>query len=193
LSRGARLVIILLFLLVILSLGLNGYIIWQLLTFRQQALALQQQAQDLQQAALDAVSRSIQELEALDEVTIRYTVNISEEIPVDVVVPLQDRMQIPVQGTIPISKEINTTLIIQLSEFGLTVPLDVTIPLALDVPVDITVPVDIDRQVPIHTTVPFKLDVPIVIRLSETELAQYVELLKSGLKDLEQALSGAGE
>ena len=43
LSRGARFLIVFLFVLVVLSLALNGYLIWQWLTFRSQALALANQ------------------------------------------------------------------------------------------------------------------------------------------------------
>ena len=192
-SRGAKIVIFLLFLLVILSLALNGYSIWQLLIFREQALALQQRIQDLQHAALEGISRTLQELEAFDEATIEYTVQINEQIPVKAVIPFQENMQIPIQATIPISEEISTTVAFEISQLGLSIPVDITLPLVLDVPVDITVPISIDRRVPISTTVPIHLEVPIVVKLSETDLGRYVELLKQELKDLEQALSVAQE
>ena len=192
-SRGAKIVIFSLFLLVVLSLALNAYSIGQLLIFREQALALQQRIQDLQYVALETVSRTIQELEAFDEVTIEYTVQIDEQMPVEAIVPFRENMRVPVQVTIPINEEINTTAVFQISQLGLSIPVDITIPLRFDVPIDITVPVDIDRQVPISTTVPIQLEVPIVLDLGETPLPRYVELLEQGLKDLEQALSGAQE
>lgn len=192
-SRGAKIVIFTLFVLVTLSIALNVYSIWQLLIFRDQAFTLQQRLQDLQYAALETVSRTIQELEAFDEVTIETTVQIDEQIPVRAVVPFQENMRIPVQVTIPIRDEIATTAVFQISQLGLSIPVDITIPLMFDVPIDITVPVDIDRQVPISTTVPIQLEVPIVLDLGETPLPRHVELLEQGLKDLEQALSGAQE
>ena len=185
-SRGTKIVIFLLFLLVILSLALSGYSIWQLLIFREKALVLQH-------AALEGISRALQELEAFDQATIEYTVQINEQIPVQAVVPFQENLQVPIQATIPISEEINTTVAFEISQLGLSIPVDITLPLVLDVPVDITVPINIDRQVPVSTTVPIQLEVPIVVKLSETDLGRYVELLKQELKDLEQALSVAQE
>jgi hypothetical protein len=193
LSRGAKITIFLLFVLVVLSLALNGYTIWQLLIFREQALALQQRIQDLQQVAAETVSRTIRELETFDQVSIEHTVQINEQIPVRAVVPFRENLQVPIQATIPISEEISTTVALEISQLNLSIPLDITLPLALEVPVDITVPIDIDRQVPVSTTVPIRLEVPIVVNLSETDLARYVELLKQGLKDLEQVLSVAQE
>jgi hypothetical protein len=189
LSRGAKITIFLLFILVALSLALNGYTIWQLLIFREQALALQQRIQDLQQVALETVSHTIAELETFDQATIQYTVQINEQIPVKAVVPFQENLRVPIQATIPISEEISTTVALEISQLGLSIPLDITLPLVLDVPVDITVPIDIDRQVPVNTTVPIRLEVPFVVNLSETDLARYVELLKQELKDLEKVLS----
>jgi hypothetical protein len=193
LSRGAKIVIFLLFVLVILSLALNGYGVWQLLIFREQALALQQRIQDLQQVALETVSHTITELETFDQATIQYTAQINDQIPVQAVVPFQENLQVPIQATIPISEEISTTVAFEISQLGLSIPVDITFPLVLDVPVDITVPIDIDHQVPVSTTVPIRLKVPIVVKLSETDLGRYVELLKQELKDLEQALSVAQE
>jgi hypothetical protein len=189
LSRGAKITIFLLFLLVILSLALSGYTIWQLLIFREQALALQQRIQDLQQVALETVSHTITELETFDQATIQYTVQINDQIPVQAVVPFQENLRVPIQATIPISEELHTTVAFEISQLGLSIPLDITFPLALDVPVDLTVPFDIDRQVPVSTTVPIRLEVPIVVNLGETDLARYVELLKQSLRDLQQALS----
>ena len=190
-SRGAKITIFLLFLLVILSLALNGYTIWQLLIFREQAMALQQRLQDVQQVAAETVSRAIRELEAFDQVSIEHTVQINEQIPVRAVVPFQENMRVPIQATIPISEELSTTVAIEISQLNLSIPLDITLPLVLEVPVDITVPIDIDRQVPVSTTVPIRLEVPFVVNLSETGLARYVELLKQELKALEQVLSVA--
>jgi hypothetical protein len=189
LSRGAKIVIFLLFLLGILSLALSVYSIWQLLIFREQALALQQRIQDLQQVALETVSHTIMELDTFDQATIQYTVQINDQIPVQAVVPFQENLQVPIQATIPISEEISTTVALEISQLGLSIPLDITLPLALDVPVDLIVPFNIDRQVPVSTTVPIRLEVPIVVKLGETDLARYVELLKQSLKDLQQALS----
>jgi len=189
LSRGAKIVIFLLFVLVILSVALSGYTIWQLLIFREQALALQQRIQDLQYVALETVSHTITELETFDQATIQYTVQINDQIPVQAVVPFQENLQVPIQATIPISEELSTTVTIEISQLGLSIPVDITLPLVLDVPVDLTVPFNIDRQVPVSTTVPIRLQVPIVVNLGETDLAQYVELLKQSLRDLQQSRS----
>jgi len=191
LSRRARFVIVLLFVLVLLSLALNGYLVWQWLTFRAQAQALADRAEGLRRPALEAIARLREELQGVGDLAFEYNVQIDENLPVDAVVPFHERLEVPIQYTVPISQEIFTTLDLQIPQLGVNLPVEVAVPVQLQVPIDFTVPVEIDREVPVHTTVPISLEVPIVIDLADVGLARYVELLDRGLADLEEALADA--
>jgi hypothetical protein len=191
LSRRARFVIVLLFALVSLSLALNGYLIWQWLTFRAQAQALADRAEGLRRSALEAIAQLREELQGVGDVAFEYRVQIDENLPVDAVVPFHERLEVPIQYTVPISQEIFTTLDLQIPQLGLNLPVEVAVPIQLEVPIDLTVPIEIDREVPVHTTVPISLEVPIVFDLADVGLAWYVELLDRGLADLEVALADA--
>jgi hypothetical protein len=193
LSRGARFIIVALFLLVLVSLALNGYLIWQWLTFRSQALALAGQAEALRQSALGAVAQVRQELQGIDDLTLEYSVPIDEDLPVDAVVPFHERLNIPVKTTVPISHTVETAFDLEIRQFGLSIPVEVVVPVELTVPIDLSIPVAIDRDIRVRTTVPIDLEVPIAIDLADLGVARYLELIDLGLADLEQALKGIGE
>jgi hypothetical protein len=190
LSRGARFVIVLLFLLVLLSLALNGYLVWQWLTFRAQVQAMADGAEGLRRSALEAIAQLREELQGINDSTFEYVVQIDEDLPIDAVVPFHERFEVPIQSTVPISQEFATTFDLQISQFGMVIPVDVVVPIQLEVPIDLSVPIEIDREVPVQTTVPISLEVPIVVDLADVGLARYVELLDRGLADLEELLAG---
>lgn len=191
-SRGARFQIVLL-LLVLLSLALNGYLVWQWLTFRSQALALADQADELRLSALDAVAQFRQELQSIDEMIVEYEVQIDEHLPVDAVVPFRQRLDIPIEATVPISQAVQAAFDLEIPQFGLKIPVEVTVPVQLEVPIALSVPVEIDLDVPVQTTVPISLQVPIAIDLTDAGMMRYIELLDQGLADMERMLAGLGE
>jgi hypothetical protein len=114
---------------------------------------------------------------------------VQQEFPVQVEVPFNESLEVPIQATIPISQEIQTTILLDPFQAGLNIPTDVTVPVNLDVPIDLSIPVSIDRTIPISTSVPLDLNVPIAIQISDTELAPYLERLRAGLGSLEERLS----
>jgi hypothetical protein len=191
LSRGAKFAIAVLFVLVLFSLALNGYLIWQWLSFQSQVLAAAEQLEELRLVALGTVGEFRQELQAIDNMTFDYDVQIDDSLPVNAVVPIRERLDVPVKATVPISETIETTFDIDISAFGLRVPVEVAVPVQLEVPIDLSIPIEIDREVPVQTTVPISLEVPITIDLAEIGLRRYIELLDQSLADLEQALRTA--
>ena len=185
-SKGAKITITVLFVLVLLSLGLNGLLIWQWWTFQQQAQATMQKIEPMIRGGL---SQTIDDLESFEQSTLEFDIQIQQEFPVQVEIPFQETLEVPIQTTIPISQEIQTTIMIDPFQTGFTIPTDVSVPVDLEVPIDMNIPVSIDRTIPISTTVPLDLNVPIAIEVSETELAPYLERLRTGLASFEEALS----
>jgi hypothetical protein len=185
-TKGTKTTIIILFVLVLLSLGLNGYLIWQWRTFQQQSQATIKQ---YQQMVSEGLAQTITDLESFEQSTIEFEIEVAQEFPVQVEIPFQESLEVPIQTTVPISQEIRTTIMLDPLQTGFVIPTDVTVPVNLDVPIDLTVPVSIDRAIPISTSVPLDMKVPIAISISETELAPYLERLRITLGDFDRSLT----
>jgi hypothetical protein len=185
-SKSAKALLVLLFILVLLSLGLNGFLLWQWRSFQQQVVGLGQTTRA-------ALSQAVADLDTFQESTIQFELPVNERIPIQAEIPLSQTLQVPIQTTIPITQSINTTVTVDIPELGVSLPLDVTVPLDMQVPVDLNVPVTIDQSVPISTTVPISLEVPISIKISDTQLTGYLERLRVALESIEKALSSVGQ
>ncbi len=184
-SQGTKIALISLFILVLVSLVLNGILLWQWWTFRQQTQQTIQQLRPLLQTSLAQASA---DLESFAQSTIEFELPVQQEFPVQVEIPFRESLEVPIQTTVPISQEIRTTITVTPLP-GVNIPTEVTVPVNLDIPIDLTIPVAIDRTIPISTSVPLDIRVPIAIKVSETGLAVYLERLRAGLDSLEQALS----
>jgi hypothetical protein len=189
-SKTSKVLFVILFILVLVSLGLNGFLLWQLQQARQQAQGVVRTVGPQIQEVLE---QTIADLETFQESTIAFDVQVNENFPVEVDIPFKETIEVPIQLTVPIQEEINTTILIDPLKTGQGIPVDVTVPVDLEIPIDTTIPVSIDRTIPISTSVPLDLDVPIAIELGDTELADYIERLRDSLASfgpaLEQALS----
>ncbi len=185
-STAGKAALVLLFVLVILSLSLNGILLWQWFSF-------QQQVQSLVRPSRAMLQQAIADLGTFQEATIQFNIPVNENIPIQAEVPFREALEVPIHTTIPIKQEVSTTVLVDIPEIGATVPIDITIPVDMEVPVDLSVPVSIDRTVPISTTVSLDLSVPISVKVSETGLAELVGQLRQSLVSLDQAMAGIGE
>jgi hypothetical protein len=185
-SKSAKALLVLLFILVLLSLGLNGFLLWQWRSFQQQVVGLGQTTHA-------ALAQAVADLDTFQESTIQFELPVNERIPIQAEIPLSQTLQVPIQTTIPITQNINTTVTVDIPELGVSLPLDVAVPVDMEVPVDLNVPVTIDQSVPISTTVPISLEVPISIKISDTQLTGYLERLRAALESIEKALSSVGQ
>ena len=174
--------IIILFVLVFISLGLNWYLISQLLSARRQATEL---VQEFKPAAQNALSTVATELETFEESTIEFNVEIDQEFPVEVEIPINENVEIPITTTIPIKQEFETTILMDPLQTGFDIPVDVVVPVDVEVPIDVVVPISVERTIPISTSIPLKLDFPIAIEVSKTELVKYIEQIRQGIASSE--------
>lgn len=189
-----KIIIIILFALVFLSLGLNGYLISELLRVRQQAI---QTLQSIEPMAQDTLTQVDTELASFQNSTLEFTVKIDQELPIDVEIPINKRVDVPINVTVPISKQIQTTIMMDPLQTGLQIPVDIDVPVDVEVPINVVLPVEVNETIPISTTVPVKVDVPIAINVSDTDLVPYIEQLRQGLaqfgKMLEQMMAAIEE
>ncbi|MCP4536286.1 MAG: hypothetical protein GY832_03995 [Chloroflexi bacterium] len=169
--------LVLLTVLTLLSLTLNGVIIFGL-------MQAQEIAMDVRQTALNTVDDARSIVSGVGDDTFAYTLEVEQIIPIEASVPFDEVVVIPVNTVIPI----DTTVIVPI-DLGITT-YDLDVPIQTIVPVDLEFAVPISQTVDIATTVLLDVDVPIAIPLNETPLVDYMDELDAGLGrlkvDLEQ-------
>jgi len=168
-KKGTVVVLILLAVLTLLSLALNGAVIFGLLEARETALGTV------------AGARAI--VAGIGGETFSYTFELNQEIPIAASVPFNEEVTVPVKTTIPISTTVVVPIDLRFTSYNLAVPIRTLIP----VDVEFTVP--ISRTVDVATTVPLDLDVPIEIPIADTPLVDYLEELDEDLANLEKKLA----
>lgn len=185
-SKSAKIFMGLLFVLVLLSLTLNGLLLWQWWTFQQQAM---QAIQRFNPVINEGLSQAIADMQEFEQSTVEFNIEVSQNIPIDTEIPFNETLEVPINTTIPIQQQIATTIMIDPLQSGLEIPVDINVPVDIEVPVDMSIPITVDRTIPISTNIPLNMTVPISIKISETELAPYLERLRLALESLEQTLS----
>ena len=168
-KKGHTFLLILLTLLTLLSLALNGVVIYGLL-----------QAQEI---ALSTVANARAALTGIGDDTFSYTFEVDKEIPVAASVPFNEEITVPVQTTVPIS----TTVVVPIN-LGIRT-YDLAVPIRTLVPIDLEFTVPISRTVNVATTVPLDLEVPIEIPIADTPIVGYLEDLDADLGELEEKLA----
>ncbi len=170
-------VLVVLAVLTLISLTLNGVIIFGLLRAHEIAL-------DVRQTALNTVDDARAIVASVGDDTFAYTLEVEQEIPISASVPFDEVVVIPVNTVIPIDTSITVPIDLGITTYDLDVPIQAV------VPVDLEFAVPISQTVDIATTVLLDVDVPIEIPLDETLLVDYAEELDAGLGrlqvDLEQ-------
>jgi len=173
-KKGYLITLIVLAALTLLSLALNGVVIFGLLQARQIAL-------DAVTGARATVADTRALVTGIGDDTFSYTFKMQQEIPIAANIPFNEEVTVPINMTIPI----NTTVVVPINA-GLLGTFDI------DVPVRTIIPVNREFTVPISqtvTTVPLDVDAPIEIPLAETPLAGYLEELDAVLARLEETLA----
>lgn len=201
LKRGWHYLI--LWLLVLVSLGLNTYLIITLNSARNQA-----------REQVEAAGERLQSIEVGEY---ELPIQIDESLPISFTVPFSDNFVVPISATIPVSASvpfsetidvpintvipINATVSVPLPAIGnipipipivtsipvnldVKVPISRTIPVKLDIPVNLTVDVPIESEVPVRADVPVELDFPVTLPLQDMGFQQVIDQVQAALDDL---------
>lgn len=182
-STTVKTLFIILFVLVLISLGLNVYLVWQLQQAQQNLKTVVQEVGPSVQTSLE---QTIADLETFQKATIEFDVTVDEEFPVEAQIPFNETIEVPIKLTVPIKQNIDTTIVIDVLGQGL--PVDVNVPVDVEVPIDTTITVPIDRTIDITTTVPLKMNVPIALEIGDTELAGYIDRIRESLVSFDTML-----
>jgi hypothetical protein len=167
-KKGYLIALIVLTALTLLSLMLNGAVIYVLLQG--------------QQIALNTVNDARAVVTNVNDATISYTIEVDQEIPVAASVPFYEVVSVPINTVLPVETTVMVPINLGVISYSLEVPISTIIP------VDLEVTVPISQTVNVVTTVPLDLDVPIEIPLADTPLVDYVEELDAALARLEARL-----
>ncbi|MEP7358332.1 MAG: hypothetical protein ABI847_13885 [Anaerolineales bacterium] len=158
----------LLWIAVIVSLGINVYLI-----------RIMQQAR--QQVGLAASSAALA-VDGLRTTALDYTVPIRETLPVSFTVSYRQNVTVPISTTIPINVLITVPLKTPIGTF----PIDV--PVVTDLPINLQPTIPLSLSVPVSVSVPIAVDVPIHIDLSQTALNESLLGAKQYLNDVAAGL-----
>lgn len=164
-----RFVVILTLILGLASLAVSGFLLYSLNTVRQAATS-----------SLDAALDALADLESRG---FQYEYQFSDRLPVEVEIPVQQEMTVPIQEDLAIKTNVRVPIDAGvLGTFVLDVPIDTSIPL------DLEVPVQISQTVAISTSIPLSLTVPIDIKADDPAIQQLFDNLRRWLLELRESL-----
>jgi hypothetical protein len=154
----------LLWLVALVSLGINLYLAYHLQNARRQVgLAAGTAALAVGQLRTSAFE---------------YPVVIHEQLPISLTVDFEENVAVPISYTLPISTEVRVPLQTPLGTFPINVPVVTTIPIDLEP----TVPLSL--SVPISLSVPVDLEFPIRLELEDSPVGPPLAAAENYLRDL---------
>ncbi len=124
------------------------------------------------------LSQLADSMDTAQEQHVRYTVPIDQQVPINVVVPINETFVVPVNTSVQIKQDIEVPIDTGFGVINLPVPLDVNIPIST------SVPISFQQDFPISTTVDLNLSVPIDIDLGAPQFAEPLDDLRQSLLEL---------
>jgi len=140
-----------LWVIAVMSLAINLYLIYALVQARRQVA----QAASTAAAAVDQLRTA-----AIDT-----SVPIQQSLPVSFTVTYRQTVSVPISVTLPINTNVTVPLNTPLGNFPINIPVNTTIP------VNINPQIPLDLAVPVSVSVPISLSVPIHLAVSDTSFA----------------------
>ena len=159
-----------LWVIALVSLGINVYLVVSLLQARRQAA--------------QAASTAAAAVEELRDSAIDYVVPIQQSLPVSLTVAYNQTVSVPISLTLPINTNVSVPLDTPLGTFPINVPVNTTIP------ININPQVPLNLSVPISTSVPISLSVPIHLSLRDTAFDTSLVNAEDYLNSLAVTLGG---
>lgn len=198
---------LLLWLLVLVSLGLNVFLAVTLNNARNQARThVEAAGERLENVEVGQYELPIEIDESLPiSFTVPFSdtfvVPISATIPVSASVPFSETIDVPIDTTIPINARVSVPLpalgniLIPIPivtaipvNLDVQVPISRSIPVQLDIPVNLTVEVPVESEVPVQSDVPVELEFPVTLPLGDMGFTQVIEQVQAALDALTQLL-----
>ena len=148
----------------LLSLALNGVLIYKLLDTRQKAIA--------------HVEQAIAALENVAAKGFHYEYEFDRTIPFSGDIPFQQDIVFPFEGTIPFNTTVKVPIDMGLLQTEIEVPVDTS------VYVNTSVPISVDETIHVDTEIPVSMTIPIDIQPNDPELQKMVDSLRDWILGL---------
>jgi hypothetical protein len=203
---------ILLWLIVLISLGINIFLVVTLIN-------LQREAQE-SVAKMKTVAEIFADVDPVELQNFDIPVVIDETLPISLTVPFNDTFQVPIKTTVPISTSVtinenisvpindvvslNRNATIVISVLGQSIPVDIPIradiplnmqtnvPINMEVPIELEIPIDLMVEVPVNTEVPIDAEIPVQMQFPVSVSVDEMGISAS-LMQLQEALHRLGE
>ena len=121
-------------------------------------------------------------IESAKQQQLTYEVAIDQNVPIDVVIPIDETFVIPVDTNVRIQEEFIIPIDTGFGELNLPVPLDVNIPISTEVPITFQQNVDLSTSVDLQLTVPIEID------LGTPQFEEYLDGIKETLLEFRDQL-----
>ena len=168
-KKGYLAVLIVLSLLTVLSLALNGVVIYALMRFAR--------------IGRETIAEARTVLAAVGDEEFVYNFTFDDEFPVKTSVPINDEFTVPFKTTIPINTTVTVPLNLGITTYNLKIPINTVFPMDMEFTVPISMTMDIDMSVPVS------MEVPVEIAIRDTPFVTYLSNVDVTLDDLEQQMS----
>jgi hypothetical protein len=148
--------------LVVVSLILNGFLLYALLSFREGLVS-----------ALDAARSSLVDME---EQPLLFAVTVDKVVPIQTTVPIEQTFVMPLQLDYPLDTVVNTHIDIPiLGKQALAIPVQTVIPISytLEIPIQTAIPISLTYH--LQEEIPVEVVVPAEISSSLTDLIGRLE------------------
>ena len=158
----SRVWLVVLTVLVLISLALNGLLIFALLNVRQ--------------TALDVIATARNNLALVGSAPFVTQVSVDQEIPFETTVPISQTFSVPLDIDYPLSTVIKTYVNVPvLGRQELAIPIETLIPIryTFDVPIQLEVPISMTYR--LQTEIPVAVAIPSEIRAPLDEVLQQIE------------------
>jgi hypothetical protein len=153
----------------LLSLALNGFLIYKLLSVRQ--------------SAVDGLDAAIAGLDNLAGQGFQYEYRLDQTVPFKGDIPFKQEFDFPFEGNFPI----NTTVEVPIS-LGIGPPIKIPFKINTTVPIKTSVPVRIDESFHVETEVPLDLTIPISIQPNDPAVRELLSPIREMLVELRESL-----
>ena len=143
----------------IISLALNGFLIYSLLSFRRGLISALTAAQD--------------SLARMEDQPLAFAVTVDEDVPIQTTIPIEQTFVMPLQIDYPLDTVVNTHI-----DIPILGKQELTIPVQTIIPISYTLEIPIQTEVPISLTYRLQQEIPVEVVMPAEVMGSLTDLLE---------------
>jgi hypothetical protein len=145
--------------LVVVSLALNGFLIYSLLNFRR--------------GLLSALAAARNSLVMMEDQPMVFSVTVDEEVPIQTTIPIEQTFVMPLQFDYPLDTVVNTQI-----DIPILGTQELAIPVQTVIPISYTLDIPIRTEVPISLTYRLQQEIPVEVVMPAEALGSLSDLIE---------------